>query len=253
MQDSRTITAVVGPMRSGTSCVTGLLERCGFDLGTTVVVSREPSEHNPRGHFESGLAHAINMRLVLEAKGGHGSASGPPDAEALAGVAAERDRYFDLLTDRFDGDLIKDPLFSLLWHEWEERWPALRQVVYCLRHPAAVARSAMRRYHYADPNEAVRTWSLYAERFFAAPKRSRVVVFDFDAFSKTPVPRLRGLLAALGRPRSEAEIRSGLEGFYDPDAVHWREEELTSFPGEVGSLYRELCAQADRDFEEAFG
>ena len=39
---------VTGPMRSGTSCVTGLLERCGFDLGRNIRVLRDSTPMNPR-------------------------------------------------------------------------------------------------------------------------------------------------------------------------------------------------------------
>ena len=49
------VTIVTGPLRSGTSCVTGLLELCGFDLGKNVRILRNPTPMNPRGHFEPDL------------------------------------------------------------------------------------------------------------------------------------------------------------------------------------------------------
>ena len=62
----KVIIVVTGPMRSGTSCVTGMLERCGFDLGRNVRILRKKTRYNPTGHFEPDLLYAINERLLSE-------------------------------------------------------------------------------------------------------------------------------------------------------------------------------------------
>lgn len=54
------VTLVTGPLCSGTSCVTGLLELCGFDLGRRVRILRNPTDYNPKGHFEPDLLVTIS-------------------------------------------------------------------------------------------------------------------------------------------------------------------------------------------------
>ena len=195
----RDVTIVTGPLRSGTSCVTGLLELSGFDLGRNVRILRRPSEHNPRGHLEPDLLFTINERLLIEASGGGCGVLRVPEREALAGLAGKRERYFRLNIRKFDGELCKDPRLCLTLPFWERHWPELRRAVFCLRHPMAVARSMQKRYGISR-SEGLELWHTYSRRFFQADKRCRVFVFDFDAFARDPIVEFAPLLDWLGRP-----------------------------------------------------
>ncbi len=77
------VTIVTGPMRSGTSCTTGLLERCGLDLGRNIRILRNKTEFNPSGHFEADLLFTINERLIVETPGGPWDAFHVPDEQAM--------------------------------------------------------------------------------------------------------------------------------------------------------------------------
>lgn len=53
---STTVIAVLGPIRSGTSCVAGMLHHLGLPMG---VSWRPPDRLNPRGFFEDAGLHQI--------------------------------------------------------------------------------------------------------------------------------------------------------------------------------------------------
>ncbi len=232
-------------MRSGTSCVTGLLERCGFDLGRNIRVLRDETEHNPRGHFEPDLLFAINERLLIEAPGGQWGFLNPPPAQAIADLAAKRERYFQLFIRKFDGNLCKDPLFCLTLPFWEKHWAALQRVIFCLRDPIAAAESIDERY-WIPVERGMELWQTYVDRFFGHHKRCRVYVFDFDAFCQTPVDEFARLLDWLGTPLSQAEVQKRLDGFWGAEYVHWlgKADDLRSMPEHTRESYLQIRSLA---------
>ena len=187
------ITVVTGPMRSGTSCVTGILERCGFDLGRKVRILRNKTRYNPMGHFEPDLLFAINERLLSEAGNDPWNIFRVPEKPVLAKLVSKREKYFRLFIKKFDGELCKDPLMCLTLPFWEEHWAELGRVVFCLRHPLAAARSMEKRYG-VSLEQGLELWQAYMTRFFNCDKRSSVFIFDFDSFIKTPVVVFASLL-----------------------------------------------------------
>jgi hypothetical protein len=232
----RPVVVVTGPMRSGTSCLTALLEQCGFDLGRRLEVDRSASEHNRRGHFEVTFLHNINRRLLAEADP-RCSSIRPPSVERLALIALQREAYFRRFVETFDGDLCKDPAMCLTLGFWETHWPALDRVVYCLRHPAAVARSMAVRYG-LTLGQGMELWCSYTVRLFRARTRTPIDVFDFDAFVSRPVESLAALLDALGRPVRRAAIEVAVEAHLDAGLVHHGGDDL--LPPHVEKVYSAL-------------
>ena len=237
------ITVVTGPMRSGTSCVTGMLERSGFDLGRNVRILRKKTRYNPMGHFEPDLLFAINKRLLSESSNNTNDLFPLPEEQALIELAAKRERYFRLFIRKFDGELCKDPLMCLTLPLWEKYWSELRRAVFCLRHPMAVARSMEKRYR-VPVEQGLELWQAYAARFFYSEKRTRVFIFDFDAFINTPVDRFGSLLNWLGRPMDKEGIQKRLDGFFNPEyvACSFGETVLQTIPIHVRDLYMEILS-----------
>ena len=234
------VTIVTGPLRSGTSCVTGLLVLCGFDLGRNVRILRDPTPMNPRGHFEPDLLFAINERLLQESGKKNGIFS-PPAGADLLNLAAQRERYFRLFMRKFDGELCKDPLLCLTIAAWKKFWPELQRAVFCLRHPLAVAASMRDRYGLPLP-EGVSLWHTYTRSFVENSARIAVYLFDFDQFCRQPVSTFAHLLEGLGRPLATEILRDHIEAFFHPpyaewnfDALIWRES-----PSQVKDLYYAL-------------
>jgi len=239
------ITIVTGPLRSGTSCVTGMLERCGFNLGQHVRILRNETPMNPKGHFEPDLLYAINERLLVETPGGIWNPLCPPPEKALSELAFARERYFQLFIRKFDGELCKDPLFCLTLPFWERHWPELHRAIFCLRHPLAVAYSMHQRYM-ISLERGVELWQTYTMRFFQSHKRSQVFVLDFDAFTSAPVSTFDKLLNWLERPLPQQELLRRFDGFFDTEYVHWNygAAELETIPVDIRDLYATLRSQA---------
>jgi hypothetical protein len=239
------VTVVTGPLRSGTSCITGLLERSGFDLGRNVRVLRNRTEHNPLGHFEPDLLFTINERLLVETPGRRSGVLRVPGRESLAELAGKRERYFKLFIRKFDGELCKDPLLCLTLPFWEKHWPELQRAVFCLRHPLAAARSMQKRYD-LSLSEGLELWHTYTRRFFQADKRCKVFVLDFDAFVRDPVGEFAMLLDWLGRSRSLEDIEKNLEGFFSAEHLNWRfdDDALRNAPAKLRETHLEIRSLA---------
>ncbi|MBD3309451.1 hypothetical protein GF339_23860 [candidate division KSB3 bacterium] len=241
----RDVTLITGPLRSGTSCVTGLLECCGFDLGKNIRILREPSEYNPNGHFEPDLLYTINERLLIESANGPWSILRIPGKAALAELAAQREKYFRLFLRKFDGEVCKDPLMCLTLRFWDPYWPELQRVVFCLRHPLAVAHSIRERY-WLPVAQGVEVWRTYVTRFFEGATRCQVFIFDFDAFCQAPRPAFNALLTWLGRSIPEKEMQYCLDTFLTLEYIHWWPDDVECFdiPVHIRDLYREIQSRA---------
>jgi hypothetical protein len=235
----REITIVTGPMRSGTSCVTGLLELCGFDLGRNIRVLRDATPMNPRGHFEHDLLFAINERLLIEIALFWGVFTPPPRDEIME-LAARREKYFRLFLREFDGDLCKDPLFCLTLGAWRKVWPELRRAVFCLRNPAEVAVSMRKRYG-TDFEEGLRIWREYSLRFMENSDGLSVFIFDFNRFCRKPADTFAELLNWLGRPADLETLRCDIASFWaEPTSARPFASGSGGLPDDIQKLYSDL-------------
>lgn len=239
------VTVVTGPLRSGTSCITGLLECCGFDLGRNVRVLRKVCGQNPKGHFELDLLFTINQRLIIEGSHGIGDILNVCDQQSLAFVATQRERYFRLFLDKFDGDLCKDPLFCLTLPFWKTHWPAQKKTIFCLRHPYTVSQSMMQRYAVSE-QQALNTWRVYAERFFHYNDQQDVFIIDFDSFALAPLSIFSTLLAWLEKSVSTVDLQNYIDDFFCRGYVHWdaREVELTDLYQDILPFYLDIKQRA---------
>lgn len=234
------LTIVTGPARSGTSCLTGLLARCGFSLGRRMHVDCAPSIYNPTGHYE--LPTMIRHERKLLSLAG-GTWKRLPPSRLLQIVGDAYPQLLDPIIETFDGDLCKSPMMCATLPLWEKRWPALGTAIFCLRHPNAVAASMENRYENMDRATALDIWHAYTTRFFADPHRSRTWIFDFDAFRADPLPALQDLLAWLGRPLDADEARDRLGSLYERRHVH-HDGDGDPLPDPIRTLYEEVRQRA---------
>ena len=103
------VTIVTGPIRSGTSCITGLLERCGFDLGRNIRILRDETEFNPKGHFEPDLLYTINERLLIEVPGGEWGLLDPPPATGTCGSRRRTRTVLSVIHSQVRRQLVQRP------------------------------------------------------------------------------------------------------------------------------------------------
>ncbi|MDR1378380.1 MAG: hypothetical protein LBJ36_04950 [Synergistaceae bacterium] len=235
----RETTIVTGPMRSGTSCVTGLLELCGFDLGRNIRVLRNSTPMNPRGHFEHDLLFAVNERLLIEISPFWGIFTPPPRDEIMA-LATKRQKYFQIFLKEFDGELCKDPLFCLTLAAWRDVWLELRRVVFCLRHPAEVAASMSKRYG-TDFDEGLCIWGKYSRRFIENSEGMDAFIFDFNRFCLEPLDSFAKLLNWLGRPIDLETLRRNIASFWnEPASARFPDSGEDVLPDDIQKLYSDL-------------
>ncbi len=229
----REVVIVTGPIRSGTSCITGLLEACGLDLGRNVRILRNPTPMNPRGHFEPDLLFAINERLLTES-GASGILQAPEPA-AMYALMQQRERYFRLFMGKFDGELCKDPLFCFTLRGWRKHWNCLKRAVFCVRHPSAVAHSMSRRYGLPHA-DGLRLWAEYCRAFMAQAEGLPVYWLDFDDFCVDPAQGMDKLLHWLGRPQAREALLENMADFFVPPA------RLPTPSQDTAALEEEICA-----------
>jgi hypothetical protein len=239
------VTLITGPLRSGTSCVIGLLEQYGFNLGENIRVLRRKTQHNPMGHFELDLLFTINNRLLVECPGNDYSVFCVPEPEIIAKLAARRDAYFTMFVNKFDGNMCKDPLMCLTLPYWKKHWPNLTRVIYCLRHPVAVACSIEKRYQ-IKKEKALELWHTYTKYFFKGANSFDVFIFDFDLFCCNPEKEMTSLLSWLNHPLIPEKIQAEIDSFFIKEAVHssYGTDELESVPDKIKKTYLALQLNA---------
>lgn len=181
---------VLGMHRSGTSCLTGTLDRWGVHLGD---VSRQ-NPHNLKGNHENAEVVALND-AVLRANGG--SWDDPPDKVVWGREhEAERDRIIAGLSG-FARYGFKDPRCLVTWGGWAVALPGV-QCIGTVRHPLAVALSLARRDPSWDIERGVRLWEAYNRRLLALYRERPFPIVDFDRPPEEYLAALLKLREVLG-------------------------------------------------------
>ena len=126
---------IMGMHRSGTSLVTGLLQRCGLYLGNNLLMT---AKDNPKGHYEDRKFINLNNQLLLN-NGGHWR--NPPEALNYGGIRKKMERFLDSWpTDRLVG--FKDPRICITFPLWYNLiHPEPIKVVYVSRPFVEIAQS----------------------------------------------------------------------------------------------------------------
>lgn len=151
MSTQRTLVLVAGSGRSGTSLVTGILQRLGFHVPQPEVPA---DATNPRGFAESQWVVDFHTRLLRAARvqvsDARPSAWADAARIALEGDAADQLRSFLAATfAQADDVIVKDPRLSWflpLWQRCAQDAGASSRFVTMLRHPASVIDSKQRWY-----------------------------------------------------------------------------------------------------------
>ena len=131
---------VLGPPRSGTSLVAGLLHQAGVHLGSKVLT--EPQGHAPRGLYEDDKVLKLNDLILVAASG---SRTLPPPVQnfRLADFRATIDGLVRFEQREVWG--LKDPALCLTLMLWEAALEAVRpRFVVCHRNTFSIARSLLR-------------------------------------------------------------------------------------------------------------
>ena len=229
---SKTIVAVLGMHRSGTSAVAGMLADHGLEFGSI----RRRNRFNPRGNRE--IPELNELQEALLERGGGSWWSPPAEIRVRAGDLRRRNRILTAI----DGATIavKDPRMLVcgpLWSDLELK------PIGVVRNPAAVAASLAHRARERPERhpqlstarwEAV--WVVYNRALLEEHRRRPFPILDFD--------RPAGLDRGVARALEFWEIEpAGESGFLDPGLLRadadtdWTSRVETA---EALELWREL-------------
>jgi hypothetical protein len=142
---------VLGPPRSGTSLVAGLLHNNGIPMSTGAF--GDSSAANPAGYWEDNTL--LKATIWVMSTAGHASFQHPPSAEEVAAV--DRDGSARQVREWLEGrDAAhggrdwgaKDPRLTLVWEHFK---PLLRErgdvrLILCWRNPLAIACSLQKHF-----------------------------------------------------------------------------------------------------------
>ncbi len=241
---------VLGMHRSGTSALTGLLDRLGFYAGPDESLMG-PDEHNARGYWELGEVQAFNEEL-LTALGGSWTKVLEIDPRRLrksvrAGFLS-RARSLVGHLNSYGPWVIKDPRMCLLLPFWRD----LLERPLCIlihRNPLSVARSLARR-NGLPVLVGIALWEHYNRAALAASQGLPRVVVRYRDLIDDPM----ATAARLVRTLADCGVQGleGLRGLSPADARTLLDRSLehhASVPGEeLGYLnagQRELLQALD--------
>ncbi len=222
---------VLGMHRSGTSCLTGLLETSGVRL------CRVPrwNRFNPRGNLEDDRVWTLNERILRRLGGSwrHPPETIPADAASWSELRAALQPY-----SKFEPWAIKDPRMVLTLHLW---LPVVRRYrcVGTFRHPVAVAES-LRTRNKMSLEEGIALWTHYNRRLVDWHRRLAFPLVSFDLQGEEYLAQYERLCAALGLRYDDAAARQ----FYCRGFVNHRAGCTEPLTGEVAELYDYLQRHA---------
>lgn len=233
---------VTGMHRSGMRCITGILNICGYSLGTVIA-----SEDNNLSGNEKECCEKIHIQninnTILRWAGGSWCAV-PSDREIIRKgmkVAQEIQKFSEL----FNGDIFRDPCTCLTISLWERFCSSLDAVILCLRNPIDVATSL--HHHTGVPFETgMRLWYEYNIRFLHnASDDIPVIVVNYDNFRHNLIFEITNLLFELNTPSSIEDIGAQISAFYNKDLNHdfTTKELFKKLPKEIRKLYDLLLTQ----------
>jgi hypothetical protein len=172
----RTLVAILGMHRSGTSAVAGMLAEQGIEFGPV----RQRNRFNPRGNRELPRLNELH-EAVLERSGG--SWWSPPDS---AGVEAGDIRRRDEILATVEGETVgvKDPRMLVcpeLWRDLElKRIGVIRNPVSVRRSLARRAAERPHRHPQLSAQQWEELWVTYNRALLTEHQRAPFPVVDFD-------------------------------------------------------------------------
>ena len=223
---------VVGMHRSGTSCLTGILQSFGVELGEVFTENL----HNKRGNRENDRIVQLNEALLNH---GGGAWNNPVEINNWPDAAKpERDAIINELTNRSSEHWgFKDPrsLFTLPF--WEEAITPLT-LIGTIRHPQRVALSLQKR----DDSPLEASWELwyaYNRKLLELAKERGFALVDFDQDPDTYLNDTINKLTALGLDSHHA---SKARDFFDSSLRNQTSNPVddAALPEHVKGLHQEL-------------
>jgi len=221
---------VLGMHRSGTSCLTGIMEESGVYLG-------DVSKSNPfnlKGNHENNDIVTLNDD-VLEYNGACWHQSPPND---LIWNKSHRLRRRDILNRFYSGEGqywgFKDPRTLLTLPFWLEEIGSAH-FIGTFRHPLRVASSIHSRDKSFSIDYALKIWEMYNLRLWECYKTKPFPLISFDVSGEEYLSDVESALVSLGLVEASNDKMS----FFDENLRHTHKETF-NLPKSIQLLYEKL-------------
>lgn len=216
--------------RSGTSCLTGSLQKAGLTLGKYHSWNR----YNQRGNREN--QDIVDFHEELLAANG-ASWDKPPARLRYSQADIARARQ---LVETYGGSGawgFKDPRALLALDLWHEAAPDIKYLG-IFRHPVAVAESVSRRSgNRISMEQALDLWHHYNRILYDAWKRERFPMLCFDWSKQEFHDGLDRVIESLGLPGN-----TGDDSFYSEELLHFEARRWDGVPWRMKRLYKKLAS-----------
>ncbi len=219
---TRTLVAIVGCHRSGTSATAGALAHLGIHLGPELM---SPSSDNPRGYWESVPVVQAHERL-LQRMGLTWATTALPKLDQLQWVAALARTELLQVVAQCRGEVfaLKDPrmcLFPELWLEVAKLAGVRLAPLFVYRDPEAIARSIRKRDCFGPgrAQEIVRAHLAGIRLWMDRVGQGYTIVYE--RLLQEPAIELGRAMGTLGVAGDvSAEQLKAVQSFLDPELCH---------------------------------
>ena len=241
---------VLGMHRSGTSALTGVLERLGATAPATQIQS---GAQNPKGFFESQPIARLNDRLLEEADRCWDDWALMPSAwKERPGVDSLRTRAAKLLELEFGTPPLiafKDPRLCRLFPFWADVFSGqgiATGVILTHRHPSEVAQSLQVRNGFSL-GQGLLLWLGYVLEAEHDSRGHTRAITSFDRLMADPEGEIERMETALGQafPVAPEDRGSALAGFLEGDLRHHHTAGVQDLPRMVAEVYEVMTRWAE--------
>jgi len=217
--------------RSGTSCLTGIMQRMGIELGEVFT----ENEFNKKGNRENSTIVNVNDTLLRL----HGGAWNNPVIATEWNDAArtERDRIVKELSSQSDNWGFKDPRALFTLDYWMEGIPDMK-FIGTYRHPYRVALSLNNRDN-TPIEEGMQLWKAYNQQLLKVMREHNVDLVNFDMDQEQYLADVIAKLIKLGISDSKADAASD---FFDTSLRNQTGKSVDEIelPNDIAEVYGEL-------------
>jgi len=220
---------VLGMHRSGTSCLTALLEGAGVVLGE---VSRH-NRYNLKGNRENSLILDLHDSLLGY---NNGSWDCPPSLIAWPDYLKEERNRIIYSFRRSEIWGFKDPRTLLTLDGWLEALPEA-SFAGTFRHPLAVAWSLLQRNRF-PLEKSLRLWKIYNLKLLSIADRFEFPIISFDLQPEEYRTRVFQMLDRLSLNKEIETLN------YFDDALRHAPQSSGALPEDIAEVYERLNRKA---------
>lgn len=212
---------ILGMHRSGTSALTSVFHKLGFNLGEDFL---QPDSHNPLGYYENKVVVDINDNLLYK----FGYEWDNPNAliDSEKDLSANLTQIENFLEEKFSESsvvVIKDPRFCLtilVWIDACKKLDITPKFILLLRNPWAVAKSLHTRNLFSQE----KSYQLFTNYLLQAEKYTRNyhrVIIDFHLLLHSTPKVIEKIFKKLSISINNEIDISKVNNFLKPALVHY--------------------------------